>query len=72
MLLLKKTFKLNKAPKTITNTELISSPKEHLRRVIWKAGKIRYLNTVHNVKIAQNISLKTIDAVVLLNLWMHI
>jgi hypothetical protein len=54
---LKKTFSLKKLPKKIANTETIESPKEHLRDLIWRIGKTRYLNTVHNVKISRNISL---------------
>lgn len=54
---LKKTFKLKKPPRVTLNTESINSPKEYLRDLIWKSGKVRYLNTVHNVKIARNISL---------------
>jgi len=53
---LKNTFNLKKAPRVIKNTESIDSPKEYLRDLIWRSGRVRYLNTVHNVKIARNIS----------------
>lgn len=54
---LKKTFRLRRPPRIIANTATIESPKEYLRDLVWRAGKIRYLNTVHNIKIARNISL---------------
>ena len=57
-LAIKKTFGLARVPRVISNTETIESPKEYLRNLVWKAGKVRYLNTAHNVKIAKNVSLK--------------
>ena len=54
---LKNAFKLDKEPKPIANCENIQSPKEHLRDLIYKLNKKRYLNTVHNKKIASEISL---------------
>lgn len=54
---LKETFNLKRKPKRIGNCESISSPKEHIAKLIWRIGKKRYLNTAHNKKIAENISL---------------
>lgn len=54
---IKKTFGLKKVPRVISNTESIESPKEYLRDLVWRSGRVRYLNTVHNVKIARNISM---------------
>jgi hypothetical protein len=50
---LKKVFGLEKEPKKISNCEVIESPKEHIRDLMYKLGKKRYLNTVHNKKIAK-------------------
>ena len=50
---LQNTFNLQKCPKTIHNTEAINNPKEHIRDLIWALGRKRYLNTVHNVRIAE-------------------
>ena len=50
-------FKLTKTPSKISNCEIIESPKEHLRDIIWALGKKRYLNTTHNQKIARNTSI---------------
>ena len=54
---IKTVFKLNKIPKQIYNCETVNSPKEHLRDMVWKLGKKRYLNTTHNQKIAKHSSI---------------
>ncbi|WP_179888136.1 DUF4276 family protein [Marinobacter sp. LV10R520-4] len=54
---IKKVFGLPKDPKVPAQPESIDSPKEHLRDVIWKSGKKRYMNTTHNRKIASETSL---------------
>jgi hypothetical protein len=54
---IKSVFNLKKAPKKIANCEAIGSPKEHIRDLVYKLGKKRYLNTVHNKKIAEETSL---------------
>ena len=53
-------FNLRKVPKKIGNTEFINSPKEYLSNEVWKIGKIRYLNTIHNVKIARYIKINNL------------
>ena len=50
---IRQTFQLKKEPKAIGNTESVRDPKKHLRDLVWKIGKKRYLNTVHNVRIAR-------------------
>ena len=50
-------FSLNKSPPRIENCEAIKSPKEHLGQLVWSIGKKRYLNTAHNKKIAEKISI---------------
>lgn len=50
-------FKLEKAPSEISDCEIIKSPKEYLRDLVWKIGKKRYLNTTHNCKIANKVSI---------------
>jgi uncharacterized protein DUF4276 len=57
---IKNTFNLKGKVKITTNVEMIDNPKERLRDLIWKKGKKRYLNTVHNKKIANIISLKAL------------
>lgn len=54
---LKATFTMSKQPNTPANPELIQSPKEFLRDLVWKSSKKRYVNTVHNRKIAKNLNL---------------
>ena len=46
-------FRMKMIPKTPGNPEHICHPKEHLRNIVWKNCKKRYLNTIHNEKIAQ-------------------
>lgn len=46
------TFGLNKQPKRIADCETIQRPKDHLRDLAWRHGKVRYLNTAHNKIIA--------------------
>jgi hypothetical protein len=46
-----KAFNLKKTPK---KSESINSPKEHLRDIVWLNNeKKRYVNTIHNKKIAE-------------------
>lgn len=55
---IKEVFNLKRIPKKVGNCETIESPKEHLRDLVWRFGKKRYLNTTHNQKIAKNASIK--------------
>ncbi|MEJ2065754.1 MAG: DUF4276 family protein [Reinekea sp.] len=54
---IKQVFNLKARPKKIANPETIKSPKEHIRDMVWRQGKKRYLNTVHNKRIASIITL---------------
>jgi hypothetical protein len=54
---IKNVFNLNAIPKKIQDCENIASPKEHLRDLVWRTGKKRYLNTIHNKMLAKEISL---------------
>ncbi len=57
---LQKAFSLKKTPKAIRNTETVHDAKEHLRDLVWKLGRKRYLNTVHNVRIAEKARLSAL------------
>jgi hypothetical protein len=62
---IKKVFGLTKVPKISAQPESVSSPKEHLRDIVWKSDKKRYMNTIHNKKIASEASvdkLKTCES----------
>lgn len=52
---LKKTFSMQREPKLNANPETIRDPKLYLSNIVWKSCKKRYLNTVHNQKIANAI-----------------
>ena len=57
---LKNTFSLKRIPKIGTQPESIASPKERLRDYIYQCSnkEVLYLNTKHNERIANTISLK--------------
>lgn len=59
---IQKSLKLKKCPKVKINTEMINSPKEHLRDVIYKASNHEkaYINTKHNELISETISIDLI------------
>lgn len=59
---IKKAMNLKKPPNIKSSVELINSPKEHLGRVIKTVskGSILYVNTIHNQKIAEQISIQKI------------
>lgn len=59
-LAIKNVFNLKKQPKAITDCESINSPKEFLKDLIYRSDKKRYLNTVHNRKIAREIRLENL------------
>ena len=54
---IRQVFDLPKTPNQIHDCEEIASPKEYLEDVVWTIGKKRYVNTIHNSKIASLISL---------------
>lgn len=49
---IQKVFNMSKRPKLPGNPEEIMHPKEELRDIVWKETKKRYVNTIHNRKIA--------------------
>ena len=49
---LQNVFAMVKMPKVPKSPEAIRRPKEKLRDIVWNATKKRYLNTIHNKKIA--------------------
>lgn len=57
---IKSAFSLKSKPKNISDCEAISSPKEYLRNLVWSLGRKKYLNTVHNKKIANLTSLNNL------------
>lgn len=57
---LKKTFSLKKVPKKISNCESVKSPKEHLATLVWNSDRKQYINTVHNKRITQNMTLENL------------
>ena len=50
-LAIKKVFNLSATPKIRKNLEAIESPKEYLKKLVWRSGKKRYLTTAHNKKL---------------------
>jgi len=59
---LQKVFGLTKAPKLPGQPESIVDPKAKLEDIVWKSGKKRYLNTVHNKKIATAMRITKVNA----------
>lgn len=55
---LQEVFGLTKAPKLPGQPESIVDPKKELSEIVWKSGKKRYLNTIHNQKIAAAMSIE--------------
>lgn len=58
---IKTVFKLTSDIKLPNDVEKIPSPKEYIEKLVWKHGKKRYLNTVHNKKIAELIELTKLE-----------
>lgn len=57
---IQRVFSLKAKPKRYKNCESVKSPKEELEKLIWTISKKRYLNTVHNERIAQQTSLENL------------
>lgn len=49
---LKEVFNMRRIPKVPTNPEAVDSPKEKLADIVWREARRRYVNTIHNKKIA--------------------
>jgi hypothetical protein len=59
---LKRVFSLKRPPNLPGNPESIVSPKEKLESLVWRhSGKTRrYINTVHNVAIAKQMTVSSL------------
>ena len=55
-------FNMSKRPTVPANPESASNPKEMLRDIVWAGAKKRYINTIHNEKIASALDLHRITA----------
>jgi len=53
-------FSLPKAPKKIADCQSVISPKEKLAKIVWFTGRKRYVNTIHNKKISEQVSLSNL------------
>jgi len=53
-------FSIRKKIQLPNQPEQIDSPKEHLRDLVWKNGRKRYINTVHNRRIAEEIDIQNL------------
>ena len=57
-LAIQQTFGMKRLPNVPQNPETIPHPKEYLRDVVWKYSKKRYVNTIHNKKVASVLSIR--------------
>jgi hypothetical protein len=59
---LRGSFNLKKRPKSVANPESIADPKRFLEAMIWSHSekKKRYVNTIHNVRIAEHIDVSAL------------
>lgn len=58
---LKNVFGMTTLPSISQKPESIADAKKYLRDIVWKCCKKRYLNTLHNEKIARELALDTLD-----------
>jgi hypothetical protein len=58
---IRKVFNMRGKPKIPTNPELIRDPKKFLTETVWQTCQKRYINTIHNGKIAREIKIKKIQ-----------
>ena len=54
---LKKVFRLSKLPKLPPNPEKLNDPKKTILEIVQKFDRKQYVNTIHNKKIAEAISI---------------
>ncbi|MCH8012855.1 MAG: DUF4276 family protein [Candidatus Marinimicrobia bacterium] len=59
---LKEVFSMKKEAKVPAEPERILEPKEHLRDLVWKACGKRYVNTIHNTRIAAEMRIASLKA----------
>ena len=58
---IRQVFNMKKTPKVPANPESVSNPKEKLRDVVWAGAEKKYINTIHNEKIASALELSKIN-----------
>ena len=58
---LRLTFNMKKAPKLPARPENQKSPKEFLRDLVNNASNAEYANTIHNLRIAQRLSISALE-----------
>jgi hypothetical protein len=51
-------FSMDAEPRVPRNPQSVASPKEYLRDLVWRCSKKRYVNTIHNKKIAALINIQ--------------
>jgi hypothetical protein len=54
-------FNLKKTPKCPSNPEEVLDPKKKLGEIVWASGKKQYVNTIHNAKIAKEMSIPELN-----------
>lgn len=57
---LRSVFRMRTAPAVPRNPETITNPKEHLAGLVSRNSKTRYVNTIHNRKIAAAIQIELV------------
>lgn len=57
---IKAAFSLKKVPKRIKDVARVTNPKGHLSDLVRAAGNKTYVNTIHNKKIAEKVSLENL------------
>lgn len=55
---LEQTFGMSMTPRVPLHPETVRGPKERLRDIVWRQCKKRYINTIHNKKIAKLIRIE--------------
>lgn len=58
---IKEVFKFDETPKKTLHCETIDSPKEYLAKLVHRISKKRYINTIHNKKIAEKIDINNLS-----------
>lgn len=57
-LALQNVFSMPRPPQVPANPEIIVNAKERLREIIWIRSRKRYVNTIHNQKIAKKLKIR--------------
>jgi len=59
---IRKVFSMTRQPRVPVRPERILKAKEYLRDLVWKMNKKRYVNTIHNEKIASEMQIEALQA----------